>query len=127
MERRRRVPYREDWSNIYTQGALLQRAPQNGIAPNDHNGYHARVTSNPTPIQGDYAYKERVDDSYDCWQERTELSQTRDDSKQFRAGRRELASRWPSGLVPTSTQTAIASGARHGIPAQAHAFKRAPR
>jgi hypothetical protein len=79
-------PTGQDYSNIYTKAPYCNATPQNGIAPNNHNGYHARVTSNPTPIQGDYALKGRVDDSYDCWQERTELSHTRDESKQFRAG-----------------------------------------
>jgi len=44
------------------------------------------VTSNPTPLQGNYAYKGKVDDTYECFQERTELSQNGDDARQFREG-----------------------------------------
>jgi hypothetical protein len=83
-------PTSEDWTDIYTGAGFCGDPPQNGIAPNDHRpnptseGYHARVTSNPTPLQGQYAYLARVDDNIDCFQERTELTQLGDNNpKQF--------------------------------------------
>ena len=78
-------PTNQDWSRIFTKAPYCGATPQGGIAPNNHGGYHTRVTSNPTPLQGSYAYKEVVDDSIDCWQERTELSQ-KEDARQFHPG-----------------------------------------
>ena len=79
-------PTSTDWAQICTKPPFDGANPQNGIAPLNHNGYHARVTTNPTPLQGNYAYRGKVDDSYECFQERTEISQNGDPSKQFLPG-----------------------------------------
>jgi hypothetical protein len=78
-------PTNEDWGSVFTKSPYCGTTPQGGVSPANHAGYHERVTSNPTPMQGDYAYKLKVDDSYDCYQERTELSAT-DSSRQFVPG-----------------------------------------
>jgi len=77
----------QDWTDIHTKKPYCGVTPQSGIAPNNHGGYHSRVTSNPAPMQGAYAYRVKVDDSYDCFQERTELSQLGSNNpKQFNPG-----------------------------------------
>jgi hypothetical protein len=76
-------PTNEDWTSIFTKAPFCGARPQGGLAGSDHNGYHTRVQSNPTPIQGNYALKGKVDDSIDCFQERTEISQQGVDSKLY--------------------------------------------
>jgi len=80
-------PIGQDWSSIHTADPYCSVSPQNGIAPNDHGGYFARVSSNPTPLQGQYTYRAKVDDTIDCYQERSELTQTgSNNTKQFDPG-----------------------------------------
>lgn len=80
-------PTNQDWATIFTKDPFCNATPQDGIAPNNHGGYHTRVTSNPTPMQGAYCYKGMVDDTIVCSQERTELSQLGSNNpKQFHPG-----------------------------------------
>ena len=76
-------PTNTDWAQIFTKTPYCGANAQSGLAPDDHEGYHSRVSSDPAPLQGAYALKGKVDDSYECFQERTEVSQNGDPSKQF--------------------------------------------
>jgi len=72
------APAAQQWGTLFT------RAPNCGRTPKEVPGYSERVRTNPAPVQGSYAYKSTVTDGYDCWHERTELSQGPD--KQYYAG-----------------------------------------
>jgi hypothetical protein len=74
------APAAQQWGRLYT------RPPNCGMTPKEVPGYSQRVRTNPAPVQGNYAYKSTVTDGYNCWHERTELSQAGSTSRQYFAG-----------------------------------------